>query len=90
MSVAIPLAESTPESIIPVRWPALAGGARTGNAILALEPDRTIGWGVRNNDGAIASHMAESRSGGSTAEPYSSVIASPGWRRSTRAAPGPH
>ena len=28
MSVAIPLAESTRKSIIPVRWPALAGGFR--------------------------------------------------------------
>jgi hypothetical protein len=37
-----------------------AGGARTSNGILALEPGRTIGWAVRNNDGAIASNMAGS------------------------------
>jgi hypothetical protein len=63
VAVAILLAESTHESIIPARWPALAGGARTGNSILALKPGQASGWPVRNSDRAIASRTAESESG---------------------------
>ena len=55
MSVATLLEESTHETIIPVRWPALAGGAPTGNAVLALDLGQKTGWAVRNTDGAIAS-----------------------------------
>ena len=63
MSVATLLKESTHESIIPVRWPALAGGAPTGNAILALDLGQKTGWAVRNADGAIASGTVEFKPG---------------------------
>jgi Holliday junction resolvasome RuvABC endonuclease subunit len=59
VSVATLLKESTHETIIPVRWPALAGGAPTGNAILALDLGQKTGWAVRNTDGAIASGTVE-------------------------------
>ena len=58
MSVATLLAESTNESIIPIRRPALATGDPTGNAILALDLGQKTGWAVRNVDGAIASGTA--------------------------------
>ena len=61
MSVATLLKESTHESIIPVRWPALAGGAPTGNAILALDLGQKTGWAVRASDSAIASGTVELR-----------------------------
>ena len=63
MSVATLLKESTNESIIPVRWPALAGGAPNGNAILALDLGQKTGWAVRNADGAIASGTVEFKPG---------------------------
>jgi hypothetical protein len=63
VSVAILLAESTHESIFPARRPVLGGGARTGNAILALKPGQATCWPVRNSDRAIASRTAESESG---------------------------
>jgi hypothetical protein len=63
VSVATLLQESTHESVIPVRWPALAGGAPTGNAILALDLGQKTGWAVRSADGAIASGMVEFRPG---------------------------
>jgi crossover junction endodeoxyribonuclease RuvC len=63
VSVATLLKESTHESIIPVRWPALAGGAPTGNAILALDLGQKTGWAVRNTDGAIASGTVEFKPG---------------------------
>jgi hypothetical protein len=44
VSVATLLKESTNETIIPVRWPALAGGTPTGNAILALDLGQKTGW----------------------------------------------
>jgi Holliday junction resolvasome RuvABC endonuclease subunit len=57
--VATLLAESTHENIVPVRWPALAGGDPTGSAILALDLGQKTGWAVRNADGAIASGTVE-------------------------------
>jgi hypothetical protein len=63
VSVATLLKESTHETIIPVRWPALAGGAPTGNAILALDLGQKTGWAVRNADGAIASGTVEFKPG---------------------------
>ncbi|MGH6922081.1 MAG: hypothetical protein ACREJ0_30805, partial [Geminicoccaceae bacterium] len=63
MSVATLLKESTHETIIPVRWPALAGGAPTGNAILALDLGQKTGWAVRNCDGAFASGTVEFKPG---------------------------
>jgi hypothetical protein len=63
VSVATLLKESTHESIIPVRWPGLAGGAPTGNAILALDLGQKTGWAVRNADGAIASGTIEFKPG---------------------------
>jgi crossover junction endodeoxyribonuclease RuvC len=63
VSVATLLKESTNETIVPVRWPALAGGAPTGNAILALDLGQKTGWAVRNTDGAIASGRVEFKPG---------------------------
>jgi hypothetical protein len=63
VSVATLLKESPHETIIPVRWPALAGGAPTGNAILALDLGQRTGWAVRNADGAIASGTLEFKPG---------------------------
>ncbi|MGH6902128.1 MAG: crossover junction endodeoxyribonuclease RuvC, partial [Geminicoccaceae bacterium] len=63
VSVATLLKESAPETIIPVRWPALAGGAPTGNAILALDLGQKTGWAVRNTDGAIVSGTVEFKPG---------------------------
>jgi crossover junction endodeoxyribonuclease RuvC len=55
--------ESTHETIIPVRWPALAGGDPTGRAILALDLGQKTGWAVRSADGAIASGTVEFKPG---------------------------
>jgi hypothetical protein len=63
VSVATLLAQSTHETIIPVRRPALATGDPTGNAILALDLGQKTGWAVRNVDGAIASGTAEFKPG---------------------------
>jgi len=63
VSVATLLKERTHESIIPVRWPALAGGAPTGTTILALDLGQRTGWAVRNADGAIASGTVEFKPG---------------------------
>jgi hypothetical protein len=63
VSVATLLKERTHESIIPVRWPALAGGAPTGNAVLALDLGQKTGWAVRNSDGVIASGTVEFKPG---------------------------
>jgi hypothetical protein len=63
VSVATLLKESTHETIIPGRWPALAGGAPAGNAILALDLGQKTGWAVRNADGAIASGTVEFKPG---------------------------
>jgi Holliday junction resolvasome RuvABC endonuclease subunit len=59
VSVATLLKESTHENLIPVRWPALAGGEPTSAAVLALDLGQKTGWAVRNVDGTIASGTVE-------------------------------
>jgi Holliday junction resolvasome RuvABC endonuclease subunit len=59
VSVATLLAESTHESVLPVRRPALGTGDPSGNAIMALDLGQKTGWAVRNTDGAIASGTVE-------------------------------
>jgi hypothetical protein len=65
VSVATLLKESTQETIVPVRRPALAGHdpSPPRGALLALDLGQKAGWAVRTADGVITSGTVEFRPG---------------------------